>query len=117
MAFDWRSAEDAVLEAHFNPRAAVGGEAVERWIGEYLAASAAAREAWPGSYGIAYGARPREALDLQPAGLGRKRGAVHVHPWRLLAPVLQGGTTASPSAASSSAAPRSPMSITTSARM
>ena len=70
MAFDWRSAEDAVLEAHFNPRAAVGGEAVERWIGEYLAASAAAREAWPGSYGIAYGPRPREALDLHRPASG-----------------------------------------------
>ncbi|MCY3754895.1 MAG: alpha/beta hydrolase [Alphaproteobacteria bacterium] len=64
MTFDWRSADDAVLEAHFNPRAAVGDEAVEAHLGEYLAAAEAARETWPGTYDIAYGSGPREALDL-----------------------------------------------------
>ncbi len=70
MTFDWRSADAAVLEAHFNPRAAVGDEAVERHLGEYLAAAEAAREAWPGRYDIAYGSGPREALDLHRPASG-----------------------------------------------
>ena len=70
MTFDWRSADKKTLEAHFNPRAAVGDEAVERHLGEYLAAAEAAREAWPGSYDIAYGAGPREALDLHRPASG-----------------------------------------------
>ena len=69
MTFDWRSADDAVVEAHFNPRAAVGDAAVETHLAEYLAAAAAARESWPGTCDIAYGSGPREALDLhRPAG-------------------------------------------------
>ena len=70
MTFDWHSADDATLEAHFNPRAAVGDEAVETCIGAYLAAAAAAREAWPGAYDIAYGSGPREALDLHRPASG-----------------------------------------------
>ena len=70
MTFDWRSADDATLEAHFNPRAAVGDEAVETHLGEYLAAAEAAREAWPGTYDIAYGAGAREALDLHRPASG-----------------------------------------------
>ena len=70
MTFDWRSADDATLEAHFNPRAAVGDEAVEIHLGEYLAAAGAARESWPGTYDIAYGSGPREALDLHRPASG-----------------------------------------------
>ena len=70
MTFDWRSADDAVLEAHFNPRAAVGDETVEIWIGEYLEAAEAAREACPGRYDIAYGPGAREALDLHRPASG-----------------------------------------------
>ncbi len=70
MTFDWRSADDATLEAHFNPRAAVGDEAVERYLGKYLAAAEAARKAWPGSYDIAYGPGPREVLDLHRPASG-----------------------------------------------
>ncbi len=70
MTFDWRSMDDATLEAHFNPRAAVGGEAVEIHLGEYLAEAEAAREKWPGSCDIAYGSGPREALDLHRPASG-----------------------------------------------
>ena len=70
MTFDWRSADDASLEAHFNPRAAVGDEAVEIHLGEYLAEAEAARKKWPGKYDIAYGPGPREALDLHRPASG-----------------------------------------------
>jgi len=70
MTFDWRSMDGAALEAHFNPRAAVGEAAAEAYVGAYLKASAEAREAWPGAYDIAYGPGPREALDLHRPASG-----------------------------------------------
>ena len=80
MTFDWRSADGATLEAHFNPRAAVGDEAVEIHLGEYLAEAEAAREKWPGSYDIAYGSGPREALDLhRPASGGNGALFMFIH--------------------------------------
>ena len=88
MTFDWRSADDATLEAHFNPRAAVGDEAAEAWVGEYLVAAEAAREAWPGSYDIAYGASPREALDLHRPASGANGALfmfIHGGYWRRFA--------------------------------
>ncbi len=85
MTFDWRSADDATLEAHFHPRAEVGDEAVEANLEEHLAAAAAARESRPGSYDIAYGAGPREALDLHkpaPGGNGALFMFIHGGYWR-----------------------------------
>jgi len=80
MTFDWRSADDATLEAHFNPRAAVGDKAVEAHLGEYLAAAEAARESWPGTCDIAYGSGPRETLDLhRPASGGNGALFMFIH--------------------------------------
>ena len=70
MTFDWRTADDETLEAHFNPRAAVGDEAVETWLGAYLAEAEAARDKWPGAYDIPYGSGPRETLDLHRPASG-----------------------------------------------
>ena len=88
MTFDWRSADDATLEAHFNPRAAVGDEAAEAWVGKYLAAAEAGREAWPGTYDIAYGSGPREALDLHRPASGANGALfmfIHGGYWRRFA--------------------------------
>lgn len=70
MAWDWRKVDDATLEAHFNPRAAVGDAAAEAHIARYAGEAAAARAALPGRYGIAYGPTPRQALDLYVPGDG-----------------------------------------------
>ena len=80
MTFDWRSMDAETLEAHFNPRVAVGDAEAEAWVARYLAAAEAARAAHPGEYDIAYGPGAREALDLhRPASGGNGALFLFIH--------------------------------------
>ncbi len=65
MTFDWRTADDDAVEAHFNPRVAVP-EALDL-IGDMASRSADAREIMNGRLDLRCGSDPLQTFDLFPA--------------------------------------------------
>ncbi len=71
MTWDWRGRSAAELETHFNPRAALGGEAALAEIARYAELSAEARKTLAGEYDLRYGAGAKQTLDAhRPAQAG-----------------------------------------------
>ena len=64
MPFNWRNQPPAVLESHFNPRAAVGHRQAESYVAKYEKAAAVARERLRYRCDIRYGLAPKQTLDL-----------------------------------------------------
>lgn len=83
MSFDWRAQPDDEIERHFNPRVAVPDAADK--LARFAAESEAARARVDGQLDIRYGERPKETLDIFPAGDGAPvQFFVHGGFWRLL---------------------------------
>jgi arylformamidase len=71
MNWDWRGRSAAELEAHFNPRAALGDEAAMAELARYAELSTVVRKTLPGEYDLRYGAAEQQTLDLhRPAQAG-----------------------------------------------
>lgn len=86
MNWDWRGRSAAELEAHFNPRAAIGADAAMAEIARYAELSAAARRTLAGEYDLRYGEAEKQTLDAHPPA---KAGApillfIHGGFWRAL---------------------------------
>lgn len=86
MAFDWRSADDATIERHFNPRVAVpDAEAV---LTRYIERSAAVRRDIAGTYDLRYGPDGKQTFDLHPPADGASPAPllvfIHGGYWRAL---------------------------------
>lgn len=87
MSFDWREHDVDTLEAHFNPRVALGQEVALALIASYTERSEAARQAMTGLYNQRYGEAPKATVDVH---MGKGDGPrpilffVHGGFWRAL---------------------------------
>jgi arylformamidase len=89
MVFDWRRADDATLEQHFNPRVALGA-AAEPLIRSFSELARQARQDILGWYDFRYGPSPLETYDAHPPVLDSMGSPapmlvfIHGGYWRLL---------------------------------
>ncbi|NQV54721.1 MAG: alpha/beta hydrolase [Rhodospirillales bacterium] len=82
--FDWRSADDAAIEHHFNPRLTIPN-ALEL-LGALPKRAAAARLSLAGQYDLAYGPGDKDTFDLFPAEGGSGAAQIFIHGgyWRAM---------------------------------
>ncbi|MEO1089074.1 MAG: alpha/beta hydrolase [Pseudomonadota bacterium] len=83
----WRDLAPEALEAHLNPRAAVGNDRAERYLQGFADRADSTRHRLAGTFDVRYGTSPKSTFDVfRPEGRGPFPAFVFVHGgyWRAL---------------------------------